>query len=308
MPRPSLSRRGFLAAVAGAASAGAAGLFHAYRIEPYWLEVHERVERFPHFHPSLSGLRIAHLTDIHIDPTLDPHYPTEIARRVREEIKPDLVAFTGDLTTHSRQHLPVAAQWLASFNTPTVACLGNHDYDPDTSARVNGDMSLAPELEALLHGTGVEILRNRSISLHFPDRQAPLHVAGVEDFYTGRTDATLATHAIPPGAARLMLLHNPDAWRQVDPQTDGGLILAGHSHGGQIRLPLLGPLLLPIRERDKAAGPYQLNHSRMYVSRGLGRLMRLRFNCRPELPIHRLVVPTTPNPDSQTPENSPQGG
>ena len=307
MRRPSLSRRGFLAAVASATSAGAAGLFHAWRIEPFWLDVHERVERFPDFHPSLSGLRIAHLTDIHIDLTLDPDYPREIARRVREEIKPDLVAFTGDLTTHSREHLPVAAQWLASFGVPTVACLGNHDYDPETSARVNGDMSLADELEALVRGTGVEILRNRSVALHFPSREAPLYVAGVEDFYTGRTDAALATRSIPAGGARLMLLHNPDAWRQVDTQTDGGLILAGHSHGGQIRVPLVGPLLLPIRERDKAAGAFRLNHSRMYVSRGLGRLMRLRFNCRPELPIHRIIVPTPSGPGVGD-ENSPAGG
>lgn len=295
----SLSRRQFVAGVAGAAAAFGAGLFHAAAVEPYWLHVHERVERLPGFPPSLSGLRVAHLTDLHLDPTLDPDYPSEIARRVRDELRPDLVAFTGDLTTHSREHLPAAAEWLAGFGVPTVACLGNHDYDPRTSVRVNGDFSLADELQARLAGTGVHLLRNAAVELRFPGRDDPLYVAGVEDFYTGHLDAAAAVASIPPQAPRLLLCHNPDAHPLVDEHARGGLILAGHAHGGQLRLPGLGPLLLPIREREKVAGPFALRHSRMYVSRGLGRLLWLRFNCRPELPVHRLLV-TAPGDASPT--------
>lgn len=303
----SISRRQFLAGLTGAASVAAAGVFHAVRVEPYWLQVHERVEVLPGFPPALSGLRIAHLTDLHLDPTLDPDYPVEIARRLRDELRPDVVAFTGDLTTHSREHLPAAADWLAGFGVPTVACLGNHDYDPDRSVRVNGNFALADELERRLEGSRVHLLRNRSVELTFPERGASLFVAGVEDFYTGRTDADAATADLPADAARLMLCHNPDASVLVDRATAGGLVLAGHAHGGQLRLPLVGPLLLPIREREKAAGAFQLRHSRMYVSRGLGRLLRVRFNCRPELPVHRILVqPAGAAPGASEPTRAPE--
>jgi predicted MPP superfamily phosphohydrolase len=302
MPRFTLSRRGFLAASASTVAVAAGGGVYASLIEPFWLDVHDETHNFPQFPSSIDGLRIVHLTDLHLDGKTPRDYLREISRRVREDIRPDLVAFTGDLTTHSAEFVDEGAQWLQSFQIPTCVCLGNHDYDPSTSVRPGSPLTLADRLQQALIGTSVTVLRNDAVELELPRASgdgattAPAEpprrvwVAGVEDFYTGLTDGRQAVRNIPEGAPRLVLCHNPDAWRLVDAETAGGLILAGHTHGGQIRLPLFGPILLPIQDRSMAAGLVRLPTSRMYVSRGVGYLLRCRFNCRPELLVHRIVV------------------
>lgn len=286
-----LSRRGFLAGCAIAASTAAAAAYHATLLEPFWLDVEERGAEIAGLSTSLHGLRIAHLTDVHFDNGLPTAYTDEVARRVREEIKPDLVAFTGDLTTHSEPHLDAGAAWLEAFGCPTYVCLGNHDYDPDTSARAGGTTYLATQLEARLKGSKtVTVLRNASAGFEY--KGAVLPIAGVEDWYTGLLDAGAATAGLAPGTPRLMLCHNPDAAPMVDPHTESGLILSGHTHGGQIRLPGFGPLIVPLIDRTRAAGSYKLaGGSSLYVSRGIGYLHRVRFLCRPELVVHKLVSP-----------------
>lgn len=312
MSRFTLSRRAFLAASASAAGTAIGAGYYTTLVEPFWLDVHTETHNLTSWPTGLDNLRIAHLTDLHLDARTPRDYLRELSRRVREEIKPDLVAYTGDLTTHDADHLAEGADWLASFNLPTFVCLGNHDYDPATSVRPFRPMSLAEDLERLLRNTPVRVLRNSAVPLNLtpnpsaattapstspsPAPPTELWIAGVEDFYTGLCDGNAAVASVPPGSPRLMLCHNPDAWRLVDDAADGGLVLSGHTHGGQIRLPFFGPILVPVQERDKVAGLVQLSRSKMYVSRGVGYLLRARFNCRPELAVHRILVRPTISP------------
>lgn len=294
-----ISRRTFLAGC-GAAAAGAVGVAaYASLVEPFWADIHEESVRVSGFPAALAGLRIAHLTDLHLDFKMPMSYPLEIARRVREEIRPDVVAFTGDLTTHNAAFIDRGAEWLASFGVPTVVCLGNHDYDPDTSARVGNERVLASLLADALRGTKVHLLRNRSVELRLPAEgdgkeaggsERSLWVAGVEDWYTGDADAGAAVDGVPENVGRLMLCHNPDGTPFVDEATREGLILSGHTHGGQIRVPGVGAVLLPLMDREKANGKFLLGkRSTLYVSRGVGFLLRARVFCRPEVVVHRVV-------------------
>lgn len=274
-----------------ALATGAGVLFYGRMIETFWLDVVKHdlvVEGWPE---ALSGIRIAQVSDVHFDEGMSLAFTREVARRIREEIRPDVVAFTGDLTTHNMEHLETGADWLASFGLPTVVCLGNHDYDPRTSARVGCPMTLAEKLEEMLAGTGIEVLRNRGVRVNIKGREGleggDLSVAGVEDYYTGLIDAKRAVAGLPQGP-KLMLCHNPDAAELVDTETEGGLILAGHSHGGQIRIPGLGALMTNLVKTDRMMGSFRLRQSTLYVSKGVGYLLQARLFCRPEVVVHRI--------------------
>jgi predicted MPP superfamily phosphohydrolase len=287
---PHISRRAFLAGLgAGAATVASVG-YYAGTIEPFWLDVHEQTLRLDTWPAALHGIRITHLTDLHLDRHFPIAFANEIARRVREEIKPDLVAFTGDLTTHNPDLIEAGARWLSSFGCPTFVCLGNHDYATGLSVRVGDGTDLADSLTNWLGklNSSVKLLRNANAPLEFNNSR--LHVAGVEDFYTGLTDPKLATAGLPDNAPVLMLNHNPDAAALVDPSINKGLILSGHTHGGQLCLPFLGPVMVNIRDKEKANGLFKLPAgSSLYVSRGCGYLLHARFLCRPEIITHRIA-------------------
>lgn len=282
-----ISRRGVIAAFGAGAAAMAGTAYYGSLVETFWLEVVEHTVEVDGWPEALSGVRIAQLTDVHFEARASVAFAREVARRVREEIRPDLVAFTGDLTTHDYDYLGVGSEWLASFGHPTVVCLGNHDYDPVTSARAGCPMVLAVELERRLEGSGVEVLRNRGVEIELPGK-GKIPVAGVEDYYTGLTDPVRATKGLPAGP-KLMLCHNPDAADYVDEATAGGLILAGHTHGGQIRIPGIGHLMTNLMRTERMLGAFQLKHSTLYVSKGVGYLLRARLFCRPEVVVHRIV-------------------
>jgi predicted MPP superfamily phosphohydrolase len=284
-----MSRRAFFCTIGGAVASLTCAGAYATQVEPFWLDVHDNDVPLPSWPAALDGLRIAHVTDVHFDRKLPRSYTDEVARRLREEVKPDLVAFSGDLTTHAPAHLEDGAKWLASFGLPTFACLGNHDYDPTGSARAGCRMDMADRLDRLLEGSGVVLLRNQNYKLSLSGGRE-LYIVGVEDFYTGALAVEKAVEGIPEGAARLMLCHNPDASRLVDAATAGGLILSGHTHGGQIRIPGYGHLVTNIMDETKIMGQFSLGRSTLYVSRGIGYLLQARLFCRPELPVHKVHV------------------
>lgn len=289
-PVTGISRRAFLAGLAGGVATAASFGYYAGVVEPFWLDVHEETIRLEAWPEALHGLRITHLTDLHLDARFPLAFAREMARRVREEIKPDLVAFTGDLTTHDPTAIQQGAEWLASFGCPTYVCLGNHDYATGLSVRVGDPTDLADSLTAALDrmGGNVKLLRNANALHEF--NGVKLAVAGVEDFYTGRTDPELATQGLGANVPVLMLNHNPDAAGLVDRATRKGLILSGHTHGGQICLPLLGPVMLNTMDKEKASGFFKLaGGSSLYVSRGCGYLIHARLFCRPEIVTHRIA-------------------
>jgi hypothetical protein len=277
-----LSRRRFLrralALAAVPASLGAYGTL----VEPFWIDEHDFEVTIPNLPQAFDGYRIAHLTDLHAgDRDGAPiDYLTRVVRRI-DAIKPDCVAVTGDLVNHTGRTIEPVAELLATVAAPVLVSFGNHDYAPH-SARPRAWTMLADPLQAALESRGCTVLRNRAVSLS--KGGARLWFVGLEDLYTTRFSPQIAYRGVDPRDPIVALSHNPDSanWLQ---NWGTKLILSGHTHGGQIRIPFLGAPILPLLNRRFEQGLFALrNGCQMYVSRGVGFLYRARLFCRPELP------------------------
>lgn len=278
-----MSRRRLLALGGAGGAAMAVGTAYSWGYAPY------RVEYTSHDLPT-AGLpsrwhhaSVAHLTDLHVG----PHVPDRYLRAVFEQVDafaPDVVVITGDLTSSEpgvTDHARRVYADLPHGSLATLAVLGNHDYGPTWN-----DLDAANTLVDALTPLGIRVLRNESIEVD------GLTFFGVEDLWSSTLDLARATRALTPGVPTLGLIHNPDALDQPGWGEASGWVLAGHTHGGQLRLPVLGGPLSPIRNHRYEAGEVTgTDGRRCYVSRGIGHgRVPARINCRPEVVLHRLVA------------------
>ena len=273
---PRINRRTFLRTVLTLAGAGTATAAQARWVEPHFLDVSQHDVFLPDLAPALDGLRVAHLTDLHRGP-ITPDDVLVRALAATTSLKPDAVFLTGDFVHgHHRDAAPLARLLVESGLSPRLGvwgCLGNHDYS-----------SSADEVtRALADIAGLRMLRNEAAEI------APgLWVAGIEDTLRGRPDARKAVAAIPASAAVVYLSHNPVGVFGVD--ENPWLVLAGHTHGGQICLPGLPPHFPPGMDGfPLIAGWGVFDRARLYVNRGVGMgMVPLRLNCRPEVALFTL--------------------
>jgi uncharacterized protein len=220
--------------------------------------------------------RIAFLTDTHVARIVRADFYRECVRQA-SAFDPHLVLFGGDFVTFHR-HIPLAAELLTAdlrARDGAFAVRGNHDIwaGPD-------------ELEAALAARGVEFLTNRSIAIRRGDKS--VHLAGIDEIYRGAPDIAAAFADVDPSRPCIVVSHHPDivdelADRRID------LLLCGHTHGGQIRLPFFGPIVVPSRhEALYASGFHRVRNALLYVSRGIGAIPPLRILCRPEVATFTL--------------------
>jgi hypothetical protein len=272
------TRRQFLGAAITAPVV--AGLY-TWRVEPVWLEIVRRELPICRLPDRLAGAQLVQLSDLHVGAAVDDDYLIEVFRRVGA-LGADIVVLTGDYLTYrgttGLEQLEAVLRSLPRGRLATVAVLGNHDYGRRWAQR-----EVAEGVTAVLTAAGATVLRNRAISVE------GLTIIGLDDLWARRLELG-AMAAVGPEQPAVVLVHNPDA---VDlPGWNGyrGWILAGHTHGGQCKPPFLAPPLLPVRNRRYAAGAIELsNGRRLYVNRGVGHILRVRFNCRPEVTAFRLV-------------------
>ena len=279
-----MNRRAFLQRGAALAGLGAAGLVgYTWQVEPHWLEVVGRELPVSNLPAALDGARLVQVSDVHVGPLVSDAYLIDALRRVAA-LRPDVVAVTGDLLTHregrgAQQYAQLRAvlAHLPGGRLATVAVLGNHDYG--TNWR---DARVAARVHAELERAGARVLRNEAHTV------AGLDFVGVEDVWAGRADprAALARRA---GQVAVALCHNPDGADVLDWGDHRGWILAGHTHGGQCKPPFLPPPLLPVRNRRYTAGEIIAPGGRtLYISRGVGHTLPVRFNVRPEVTLFTL--------------------
>jgi predicted MPP superfamily phosphohydrolase len=226
---------------------------------------------------SFRGFRILQISDIHHS----RYFPLDRVARMVElsnRLQPDLVALTGDFVTYSRASIEPIAEMLGGLKASAgvVAVLGNHDFRVDAVA-----------IERALTSRGIEVLRNRHIVLRKGGDVLP--VAGVDDYHYG-ADPERALVGIPQGTPTLFLAHNP---RQLQTLAHRGvsLVLSGHTHGGQVNLPLLGTIYgrSPERLRFKM-GWDRMGDTQIYVSRGIGTIvLPWRLRCPAEMPWLELL-------------------
>jgi predicted MPP superfamily phosphohydrolase len=280
---PSLfSRRNLLKRAAAYAALPVVAGVYATQVEPFWPVFHEIGFPIRNLPRSFDGYRIAQITDMHAGETPLP-YLRSVLDRVKQ-LQPDLLAVTGDLTHHDPAQVEPICRLLSTFNIPVLVSYGNHEYGIH-----RGDETACAELADLMQTTlkrfGLTLLRNSTAAIEHPD--GPLVFAGLDDLWFGDYQPAATFANIRRDGPIIALSHNPDTSVELDPlQPD--LILSGHTHGGQVRIPLLGPLYLNVFNRHHDQGLFHLKNSRLYVCRGIGYIHRIRFNCRPEIPIFRL--------------------
>lgn len=280
-----LTRRHVLTLFAAGAGAALTGLY-TWRVEPHWLEFTYPALPIRGLPADLHGRTLAQLTDTHIGPEVDDAYIIDSFRRTREQ-SPDFVVFTGDwISYRSELELEQLRRVLAHMprgRLGTVGILGNHDY-----GRRWRMLGVADQVSEVARQAGVVMLRNQAVTI------SGLQFIGLDDLWSPRFDPApvLAQHGGNSGPERpptIVLCHNPDAADEPVWGDYQGWILAGHTHGGQCKPPFLPPPELPVKNRRYTAGEFSLaGNRRMYISRGVGHLLRVRFNARPEIPIFRL--------------------
>ena len=272
-------RQFFLAAGATAAATGV----YSWRVEPHWVQVVRRtlpVRRLP---PALEGKTLAQLSDIHVGPQVDPDYLKESLEHVSSALRPDLIALTGDfMTAAGPSRVDEVAEVLEHLTIPPLGCfavLGNHDYGEGWRSP-----ELADRLADRLTGLGIRVLRNASCDV------AGLRIVGVDDLWGTNFRPEEALVGVTPETPALALCHNPDAADRPVWDRFRGWILSGHTHGGQCKPPVLPPPLLPVSNRRYTAGAFAIHGGRtVYINRGLGHIIRVRFNARPEITLFQLV-------------------
>lgn len=279
------SRRNFLkaagAVVLGGVVMGMGGWIYITKIEPEWLEITSLKVQIPRLSPAFAGFRIAQCSDIHLSQSLTVDEFSEACQTILQQ-KPDAVLITGDFVDDRvslRRWGDEMGKILAGLTAqvPVLAVLGNHDY------RVG-----ASQIRSLLQEAGVRLLINESERLERGG--AALHIAGVDDPWRGRPDLNGVLEKIPDGEAVVLMAHEPDYAVAAARTKRVDLQLSGHSHGGQVVLPLVGPPVLPHLGKKFPSGRYSVGSLIQYTNRGLGTTSpHLRLNCRPEITVFELA-------------------
>lgn len=275
-----LRRRRFLK-VLGAGLVGCGGVWGYGRfVEADWFEVTETrvVGPFP------KGLRILHLSDLHLSSSVPLSLIEAAVERALDEAF-DLVCLTGDFITSELSQEVEYAAVLARLveRAPCFACLGNHDGGL-WSAAVGRGPANADDVGRLLERAGVRLLVNESAVISLKGKD--VEIVGLGDLWSGELR--------PMGVLRkkgderrpvLLLSHNPDS-KEALAEFEWDLMLCGHTHGGQLVVPLLGATpFAPVRDKAFVSGLKTWNGRQVFVTRGVGNLHGMRINCRPEISL-----------------------
>lgn len=289
---PLMARRQFLANVAvgvpasaGAIAAGGSVVWTPWNLQVARYEV--AIEGLPE---SLHGLRLVQLSDTHLGPFV-PSSHIRNAVRLALELKPDLVLLTGDYIYQGRAWIQRSAELFAPLTrgpeaVATVGTLGNHDWWGDGFA-------MARALETV----GVRMIDNDRLFISARTRglqggcpsEGGLCIAGLGDLIEDHIDPEAALAEVPQDMPRIVLAHNPDSAEDEAIDAPDGpridLMISGHTHGGQVRFPIVGSLMVPSRYGQKyVGGLIEGPRCRVLVSRGVGMsVLPIRFGVPPEV-------------------------
>lgn len=286
-----MPKRGMIGLAPGSIIVGVLGWCYVFRIAPRWLETVRLRIGVPYLPADWAGVRIAHLSDLHVGGRGVRLEMLWRARRIAEAFEPDVIAITGDFYDHGRSAPDggLFAGWPEGTNVFGV--LGNHDL-------LGNQSDVAALLQRLGDG-GIHMLRNEAAHICLRGRGAWL--VGVDDPFTFRSDLSTALDGMPDDADALLLLaHSPAVVHDL-PVGRARLVLSGHTHGGQIRLvpsgrvPFVGLLRRMQHEPPRNDPPFfrgvhWLRGGLVMVSDGLGMSeLPMRFRTRPQVLLIELI-------------------
>lgn len=274
-----IHRRKFIKLAAGGAAAliGIDGLL-IEPMRPILVRKEISLRRWP---KRMDGFTIAFLSDFHYDPIFSIH-PIRSAVETVNRLRPDLVALGGDFVTspvignasRAAKASEPCAEVLGRLQAPygVWGVMGNHDADSDPR-----------RVTAALRAVGIGVLTNQAIPIE--RNGGRFWLAGVGDVLYKGADLQAALHSVAADEATVLLAHEPD-YADYVARYSVDLQLSGHSHGGQVRLPLVRPFFLPPLARKYYMGLYRIRDLTLYTNRGLGTIrIPVRLNAPPEVTL-----------------------
>lgn len=245
--------------------------------------------------PAFQGFKIGLLSDLHSSPIV-PKEHLQSSAELLMAAEPDMIALTGDFIGHTfrfpgepyhefdPQYVADIVDAFSGLKAPhgLYGVLGNHDF-------WSGPEAVEVLVREFETGFGVQWLRNRNVKVERGGDSIML--AGIDDYWQDSCSPGDALQGLPPDTVRILLSHNPEVneilydWQEID------LILSGHTHGGQIKLPFIGaPFQAGVRQRKYMEGLAWDGDRQTYVTRGVGHLVvPIRFLCPPEVTLITLV-------------------
>ncbi|MFE8703515.1 metallophosphoesterase [Cytobacillus sp. FJAT-54145] len=284
MPKK-VSRRSFLKKAVGSVIAtiglSSGGYYYAREIEPNLLDIVFEMISHNDIPEGFNGFKIVQFSDTHLGFQYDLTQLESLVEKINS-LKPDVIFFTGDLIDEPNRFLdgeriiPILQRLEAPFGK--FAVYGNHDHGGYGSDIYRNIIELS----------GMNLLLNEAEEIKLIDNSS-IYVAGIDDAMLGRPDIQVAIENVPEHAFKILLSHAPDL---ADAASTFGiqLQLSGHSHGGQIQIPLLGVLVKPPFAEKYYEGFYSIGERlTLYVNRGLGTTrLPFRFLSKPELTVFTL--------------------
>jgi predicted MPP superfamily phosphohydrolase len=272
--------RAVVMGLAGMSLTGGGLLAYATNVEPKWLEVKEVTLPLPRLHNAFHGYRIVQISDVHAGKWMPTSLLEEVVRIVNAH-SPDLIAVTGDFVTYTYHEAPldiVPSMSKLKARDGVVATLGNHDYWGNQGPNL---------IRHVIRDSGMVDLNNHVYTLERDGK--PLHVAGVDSARERMDRLDLVLEHLPKEGPAILLAHEPDFADVSAPTGRFDLQLSGHSHGGQVVIPFVGPPHLPPLGRKYHTGRYQVGSMIQYTNRGLGMVgLPIRFGSRPEITVITL--------------------
>ncbi len=228
--------------------------------------------RIKNLHPALEGFTLLQMTDQHLYPLTQPSLIKKSVA-IANSLNPDLVVLTGDYVWQDLEAIDELAPILSGLDAKygVFSTLGNHDYWLD-----------ADVITTTLEAAGLPVLVNQGHSIKHG--KGSFYLAGLDDGWSGNPDLDATLEGAIPGDPVILLCHEPDLADRYALDGRVSLQLSGHSHGGQIRLPGIGALILPYLGRKYDIGLYKINEMLLYTNRGIGVISEpVRYNCPPEI-------------------------
>jgi len=277
-PAKKVSRRKFLRRVVWG-GLGACGALAVYPfVEARFFRITRRRVAVPMLPEPFAGTTVALVADIHHGPYFGIGFVRSVVDSTNE-LGADIVALGGDYVYREPKYIEPCIAELAKLRARlgVYAVLGNHDH-----------WESAPRTRAALEKAGIAELDNTGVWLR--SSGARLRLCGVDDLWTGTQDLAAALGDCGGDEAAILLSHNPDYAEGIRDERVR-LVLSGHTHGGQVNIPFIGPPVVPSDYGAKyARGLVRAPHTQVYISRGLGTIAPpVRFNCRSEIVVIELA-------------------
>lgn len=270
-------------------------------VEPYILDEEEETVVIPNLPTAWSGKKIGQISDFQVGMWWDN--VATVAKSVDKliEEQPAAVLISGDFIYHATPNpkeeineVINLIRPLTEAKIPTYAVLGNHDYGMK-SQKMPPKNELATQLEQALEAIDIRVLTNEAVKLPLNNRESNLYLVGIGAHWANNDKVNAALAQLPADSPRIVMMHNPDSFINF-PANTAPFAVAGHTHGGQIRLPYLPQsswLAFAKKVRVVAdewvAEDYGKPGNRMYVNRGIGFSdVPIRINCAPEITFFTL--------------------